>query len=283
MIELEKHKLYQRMDIDKVLSNIFSLYFKNFWVLVTSSFVAALLIQFAFFQLGFYNLTQLTDPEELLSMIMSMRKELLIGTLIYFLVYGVLISFLINYLLIRDSNSNIPVNIIFTESLKNYTIHIIFFYMLSIIMLVVGASIGLMLFVIGIVFVSLYLASVLIPCFTIIIAENKNAFEAIHRSFSLVHKDFWSTVASVITFVLIVIVISIILSALMAIPYVVMFFDKMIESGNLLRSLNLGNYDIGIWTVVLNSIVASLTYPIYAIFSLILYFKLRYKEENPVL
>ena len=283
MIELEKHKLYERMDTDKVLSNIFSLYFKNFWILVLSSFVAALLIQFAFFQLGFYNLTQLTDPEELLSTIMSMRKELLIGTLIYFLVYGVLISFLINYLLIRDSNSNMPVKTIFTESLKNHTIHIIFFYMLSIIMLVVGASIGLMLFVIGIVFVSLYLASVLIPCFTIIIAENKNAFEAIHRSFSLVHKDFWSTVVSVITFVLIVIVISIILSALMAIPYVVMFFDKIIESGNLLGSLNLANYDIGIWTVVLNSIVAALTYPIYAIFSLILYFKLRYKEENPVL
>jgi hypothetical protein len=40
------------------------------------------------------------------------------------------------------------------------------------------------------------------------------------------------------------------------------------------------NYDVGMWTVLLNSLVSALTYPFYAIFSVVLYFKLKYKEDQ---
>jgi len=59
-----------------------------------------------------------------------------------------------------------------------------------------------------------------------------------------------------------------------------MFFDNWSETGNIIESFKMQNYDVGMWTVVLNSLVSALTYPFYAIYSVVLYFKLKYKEDQ---
>ena len=97
---------------------------------------------------------------------------------------------------------------------------------------------------------------------------------------SLTHKDFWPTIGVFVLFILIMILISFIVSALIAIPFVIMFFGNLKETGSFLEALNFQTYDIGIWIVVVNSIVSALTYPLYAILSVVLYFKLKCTEDQ---
>lgn len=280
MIDIKQYGLFKPMESDTVISNVFNLYFKRFWVLFIASFIAALLIQFAFFQLGFFELSKITDPEELIHKMFGMRNEILIASLVYFCIYGLLLGFLINYLLTREINADVHLADVFSETLKRDAIHIVFFIILSLIIIILGAMIGIFVFIVG-VFISLfYLGTILVPGSTIIVAENKNAIEAIERTFKLVHKDFWSTIGAFVLFILIMILIAIILSAITAIPYLILFFDNWHESGSFWEIFNMQVYDIGMWSIVISSFVSAITYPLYAIFSVVIYFKLRFVEES---
>ncbi len=282
MIDLKQHSLFKPMEADSVISNIFNVYFKRFWVLFISSFVASFFIQATFYQLGFFELIKITDPEELIEMIVNLRKEILIGSIVYFILYGSLISFLINYLIKIELSPLLSLKDIFIETIKKYSIHVIFFFIISMIIVVVGSSIGLLVLIVGVFAALLYLGTVLIPGSTIVIAEDKNAIEAIGRSFNLVHKDFWSALGAFLLFILVIILTSIILSAVTVIPYIFAFFDNWHEATNFRDIFNMKTYDIGFWSVVLNSLVSAITYPLYAILSLALYFKLKFNEDKHI-
>jgi hypothetical protein len=71
-----------------------------------------------------------------------------------------------------------------------------------------------------------------------------------------------------------------VLSAIIAIPFVIMFLGNLNDTSSFLDAFNLNLYELGVWQVVLNSIVSALTFPLYAIFSLVLYFKLKYTEDQ---
>jgi len=156
----------------------------------------------------------------------------------------------------------------------------IFFLLLSGIIVTLGTVAGIFIFIIGFLIALAYLGTVLFPGAAIVVAEEKNALEAIRRAFVLVHKDFWPTLGAMVLFVIMMILISIVVSALMSVPFVIIFFDNWSETGNIFESFKMQNYDVGMWTVLLNSLVSALTYPFYAIFSVVLYFKLKYKEDQ---
>ncbi|MCD4832725.1 MAG: hypothetical protein K8R31_02945 [Bacteroidales bacterium] len=280
MIDIKQHSLYKPMEVDSVLSNIFNIYFKKFGVLFIYSFVAAFIIQMTFYKIGFLELTRLTDPEDLIKMIFEMRKEILIGSIIYFMIYGSLISFLVNYLIKSDIDPKIHIGDILGESVRKYSIHMIFFLILSVLILVVGIFIGVIALIIGSFLAMIYLGTVLTTGGTIIVVEEKNAIDVIGRTFILAHKDFWSALGSVVLFVLMMLLISIVISAIIAIPFAIMFFDNWHETGSIRDLFDTQIYDIGIWSVVLNSLVSAVTYPLYAILSVVLYFKLKYTEDQ---
>lgn len=280
MIDIKQHSLYKPMETDSVISNIFSVYFKRFWILFFSSFIAAFIIQMTFYQFGFHELAKLTNPEELINTIFNMRKEILIGSIVYFVIYGFLIGFVINFIIKIELDNDFKLKYVFTDAVKNHSVHVIFFFILSMLIIVVGSTIGLLVFIIGVFVAMLYLATVLAPGSAIIVAESKNAIEAIGRAFILTHKNFWSVLGAILLFVLILLLVSIIMSAIMAIPYIIIFFDNWREAENFRDIFNIQIYDIGIWSVVLNSIVSAITYPLYAILSVVLYFKLRFLEDK---
>ena len=280
MIDIKQHSLYKPMEVDSVLSNIFNIYFKKFGVLFIYSFVAAFIIQMTFYKIGFLELTRLTDPEDLIKMIFEMRKEILIGSIIYFMIYGSLISFLVNYLIKSDIDPKIHIGDILGESVRKYSIHMIFFLILSVLILVVGIFIGVIALIIGSFLAMIYLGTVLTTGGTIIVVEEKNAIDVIGRTFILAHKDFWSALGSVVLFMLMMLLISIVISAIIAIPFAIMFFDNWHETGSIRDLFDTQIYDIGIWSVVLNSLVSAVTYPLYAILSVVLYFKLKYTEDQ---
>ncbi len=280
MIDLKKHSLYKPMEADTILSHVFTIYKNKFIPLFLSGFIAFFIIQFLTYNLGITQIYTLSDTEEMmreLSGLMGKMGILLTGTVI---VYGLLNAFFVNLILKSDDEKKLASGELFMESLKKYFIHMIFFLLLSGFILALGTVAGIFIFIIGSFVAIAYLGTVLSPGAAIVIAEEKNALEAISRTFSLTHKNFWPALGATILFVLIMILVSIVVSALMSIPFVIIFFDNWKETGNLLESLKMQNYDIGIWTVFFNSLVSALTYPLYAIFSVVLYFKLKYREDQ---
>ncbi|MFC2152344.1 hypothetical protein ACFLSE_07435 [Bacteroidota bacterium] len=282
MIDLKQHSLYKAMEVDTVLSSVFNIYFKKFLTLFIYSFIAVFIIQIIFYQLGFWELYKisLSDPNEILQVYSKLMGKIGIVTVVSVIVYGFLNAFLVNYLIKSDIDPKIPVGDIFVESIKKYSIHMIFFLILSSLILIVGVFFGIIALIIGAFFAMIYLGTVLIPGGAILVAEEKNAIDTIGRTFILTHKDFWSVLGSLVLFLLIMILISIILAAIMAIPFVIMFFENWQESGSFQDLFNTQMYDIGIWSVVLNSLVSAVTYPLYAIISVVLYFKLKFVEDQ---
>ena len=56
MIDIKQHSLYKPMEVDSVLSNIFNIYLKKFFILFAYSFVAVFMIQMVLYYLGFWDL-----------------------------------------------------------------------------------------------------------------------------------------------------------------------------------------------------------------------------------
>lgn len=285
MIDIKQHSLYKPMEVDSVLSNIFNIYFKKFVVLFIYSFVAVFIIQMILYRLGFWDLYKMSmsDPNEILSVYSKLIRKIGIVSVASVIIYGFLNSFLVNYLIKSDLDSKVHIGDILGESIRKYSIHMIFFLILSVLILVAGIFIGVIALIIGSLFAMIYLGTVLMTGGAIIVAEEKNAIDTIGRTFTLTHKDFWSALGSVVLFVLVMILISIVLSAIIAIPFVIMFFDNWQETGNIRDLFNMQIYDLGIWSVVLNSLVSAVTYPLYAILSVVLYFKLKYTEDQKAL
>jgi hypothetical protein len=148
------------------------------------------------------------------------------------------------------------------------------------IILIVGIFLGVKALIIGSFIAMIYLGTVLVPGGTIIVVEDKNAFEAISRTFTLSHKDFWSTLGTVILYFLIMILISIVLNAIVAIPFIIKFVSNWQESQSFKDIFNVQAYDIGSWIVVVNAAVAAVTYPFFAILSVVLYIKLKFIEDK---
>ena len=279
-MELKKHSLYKEMEVDSVIVHIFTTYLKNFWKVFVFSFLGVFAIQFIFYYLGFHELAQISDPNDLVKAFLGLRKEFVVGSLSYVIIYGFMFSIIINYLLKSDLNKDIDIGALIVESFNKYAIHMIFFLILSLLIFIVGVFVGVLAFFIGIFIALFYLGTILMLGETIIVAEEKNAIESIARSFRLAHKDFWSALGSFVIFILIMILISLIMSALISIPLVIAFIDNVKESGSIWDAFNIQNYDIGIWSVVLNSIASAIIFPLYPILSVVLYFKLKYTEDK---
>ncbi|MBU8892503.1 MAG: hypothetical protein KOO66_06970 [Bacteroidales bacterium] len=279
MTDLTKHSLYKPLEVDSMLSAIFNIYLKKFLIMFVYSFVAVFMVQVIIYYLGFWDLYTVSDPDEMVRNFPEIFKKIGVISVSSVIIYGFLNAFLINFLIKSDLEPGINTGDLLAESFRKYSIHMIFFLILSAIILIAGIFIGLIAVIVGSLVAMAYLGTVMMSGGAVIVAEEKNAIETIGRIFSLTHKDFWSALGVVVLFVLIMLLISLVLSAIIAIPVVIMFFGNLNDSG-ILEALNLKMYDLGIWVVILNSIVSALTYPLYAILSVVLYFKLKYSEDH---
>jgi len=280
MDDFKKHSLYRPMEVEAIFSHVFTIYKNKFIPLFLSGFIAFFFIQFIIYNLGITQIYTIADPEEMMRELSGFMGVMSIVITVTVIIYGLLNAYFVNLILKNDGENKLTSGELFMESLKKYSIHMIFFLLLSGIIVTLGTLAGIFIFIIGFLIAFAYLGTVLFPGAAIVVAEEKNALEAISRTFSLVHKDFWSTLGAMVLFVIMMILISIVVSALMSIPFVIIFFDNWSETGNIFESFKMQNYDVGMWTVLLNSLVSALTYPFYAIFSVVLYFKLKYKEDQ---
>ena len=117
MIDIKQHSLYKPMEVDSVLSNIFNIYFKKFFVLFIYSLVAVFIIQMILYRLGFLDLYKMSmsDPNEILNVYSKLMRKIGIVSVSSVIIYGFLNSFLVNYLIKSDLDSKVHIGDILGE------------------------------------------------------------------------------------------------------------------------------------------------------------------------
>ena len=111
----------------------------------------------------------------------------------------------------------------------------------------------------------------------IMMVEGPDILKTIVRTFRLAHRNFWPNLGWVSVFLIIMIVISVIFSSIILIPF----------SGNFLKTImnpeagaEVINYTTNPLFIVLSALLGSLTMPLLPILACILYFNGRASEEE---
>jgi len=271
MEQFSSHPLYRRHTLDSAMSSLWNFYRNKFLVLFISSFVMSFIVQYISTTLDFSELTYMTDPYEMLEKV----KEFIWPMVIISLINLLFTTILHYYVIYNPVDSSVNIFVASYKSLRYflpYLIIIILFAFFGSFALVLG----LFALIIGIFFVALYLMTVYLFILPLLMVEGPNIGNAISRSFRLTHKGFWTNLGWVAVFVLILIVISIVLSMLIMIPFTGSIFKGITNPEEAVNALD---YIKNPFFLILGSLGNALYFPLLPIFAAILYFNGRAKED----
>jgi hypothetical protein len=272
MDHFSNHPLYRRHNMDSAMGSLWEFYKSRFIALFVISLGMSLVIQYASTMVDFKELTTVTDP----MVILGKMKDFLVPILIISLINLLFTNILQYYIIYNpiDSGTNFFVAVL--RSLRYFIP-----YLILMILLAFAGSIALVLgflaLVIGAFFAILYIMTLYLFVLPVMMAENTNIGETIGRTFKLVHKNFWVNVGWVAVFLIILIVISVIFSALILLPFTGDFIKTITnpESGAAMIEDTTSPVFL-----ILSALVSALTLPLMPIFATILYFNSRANEEQ---
>ena len=274
MEQFSSHPLYKKHTLDSAMSSLWDFYRKRFLVLFTASFVMSLLMQYFSTTIDFSSLTSLTDPYEML----AKMKEFIWPMVILSLVNLLFTTILQYYIIYCPVDSSVNIFNSLYKALKYFVP-----YLIIIVLFAFFGSfallLGLLALIIGIFFVALYLMTIYMFFLPLLMVEGNNIGHAITRSFRLAHKGFWTNLGWVAVFVLILIVLSLVLSMIIMIPFTGSIFKGIINPE---EAVNAIDYLKNPAYIILGSLVNALYFPLLPIFATILYFNSMTKEEEGV-
>ncbi|MFH0842858.1 MAG: hypothetical protein V1903_09585 [Bacteroidota bacterium] len=272
MESFTSHPLYRKHNLDSAMSSLWDFYRKRFLVLFTASFVMSLLMQYFSSSLDLSSLTSMTDPYEMLAEIKKFIWPMVIISVAN-LLFTTILQYYIIYSPVDDS-----VNI-FTSLYKSLRYFIP--YLILIVLFAFFGSfalfMGLLALIIGIFFVAIYLMTLYMFFLPLLMAEGNNIGHTITRSFRLTHKGFWTNIGWVAVFVLILIVLSLILSMIIMIPFTGSIFKGLTNPEEAVSAVNYIKNPV---YIILGSLANAIYFPLLPVFSAILYFNGRAKEEE---
>lgn len=272
MNQFRNHPLYRKHNIDSAMNSLWEFYKKNFLVLFIVSFIMSLVIQYIATLIDIKDLQSVTDP-----MVMLEKLKGYIWPMILVSLVSLLFSTILHYYIIFKPVEN--ENNIFVSAVRSLKYFIP--YLIIIILLAFAGSfaivLGLFVFIVGVFFSILYVLTIYLFILPTMMIEGPNISNTIGRTFKLAHRGFWSNIGWVAVFIIFMIVISVIFSAIVLLPF----------SGSFLRTLtnpenvtNMVNYAENPLYIALSALVNALTFPIMPIFACILYFNGRAGEEE---
>jgi hypothetical protein len=272
MDQFNNHPLYRKHNIDSAMNSLWDFYKKRFLTLFIASLVMSLVIQYASTLVNLKELSSITDPMIMLEKIKSLLVPILIISLI-----NLLFSTILQYYVIYNpiDNDNTIFNSI-VRSLKYFVP-----YLIMMVLLAFAGSIaivlGIFVLIVGAFFAMLYVVTIYFFILPILMIEGNNIGATITRTIKLTHRHFWTNIGWVAVFIIIMLVISVIFSGIILIPFSGNFIKTIIkpeEAGNLADVTNNPLF------IILSAVVSALTLPLMPIFSCILYFNGRANEEQ---
>ena len=272
MDQLRNHPLYQKHNIDSAMNSLWEFYKKNFLVLFVVSFVMSLAMQYLSTFVNMKDLQSVTDPMEIFEKLKGYIWPMILVSLVSLFFSTILHYYVIYYPIDRENN-------IITSAIKSLKYFVP--YLIIIILLAFAGSfaiaLGLLVFIIGVFFSALYVMTLYLFILPVLMIEGPNIGNAIKRVFKLAHRGIWSNISWVAVILVLMIVISVIFSGLILLPFSGSFFKTLANPENVTSLLD---YTKNPLYMVLSALANALTFPIMPIFACILYFNGKAGEEQ---
>lgn len=276
MDQFSSHPLYRKHNLDSVMTSLLSFYKNKFVALFILSFIMSLGIQLLSLTFDLQGLMNISSNPEDISLMFEKMKAM-IWLMVAMSLLGLLGTTILHYYVIYspvDSEATIFTSVY--KSLKYfipYLVILILFVFLGSIALVLG----LFALIIGIFFVMLYLMTLYFFILPILMVEGPNIGNAISRTFKLTHRRFWPNMGWVAVFIIIVMIISLILSGIVLLPFTGSFLKMLINPAEASKAMD---FMTNPFYVVLSALTNALYIPLVPIFAAILYFNGKAREED---
>ena len=272
MDQFSSHPLYRKHNIDSAMSSLWEFYKNRFLSLFIMSLVMSFAIQYASTFVNMKELTSITDPMLLLEKIKGLLLPILIISLIN-LLFSTILQYYIIYNPVSTGN-NIFISIV--KSLKYYIP-----YLIIMVLLAFAGSIaiilGVFVLIIGAFFAMLYVMTLYLFILPIMMVEGINIGSTISRTVALTHRNFWSNIGWVAVFIIIMLVISVIFSGIILVPFTGSFVKTIANPENAAKLIDVTSNPL---YIILSAMVSALILPLMPIFACILYFNARAGEEQ---
>jgi hypothetical protein len=264
MENLSNHPLYRSHNIDSVMSSLWEFYKKNFLVLFISSLIVSIGTQLISTQINLGDMTSVTDPMQLLEKYKRMMVPFLEMAAIS-LLFNVILQYYIMYNPLEAHPSIFKAAYKSLKYLPAYIIILILFMFMA----VVALLIGIVILIVGMFFAAFWLAMVFMFILPVLMAEGTNIGHCISRTFALSHRRFWSNMGWVALLILVIMVVSIIMSGLIMIPFTGSFLKGLSHPENISNMMDFTSNPV---YILLSAILSAIIVPLMPIFSAILYF-----------
>jgi hypothetical protein len=271
MDQFSSHPLYRKHNIDSVLSSLWDFYKKNFLALFIISLIMSAATQYASSMVNMKELSTITDPMLLLEKIKGFIVPILIISLISLLSTTILHY----YIIFNPLNKENTVLMSVVKSLKYFIPYLIIMILLAFAG-TIAIVLGIFVLVIGAFFAMLYVVTLYLFILPVMMAEDVNIGSTISRTIKLTHKNFWSNIGWVAIFIIIMLVISVILSGMILIPFTGSFIKTIVSPAE----TNLTDVTTKPLFIALSALIGALTLPLMPIFACILYFNGKAGEEQ---
>ena len=271
MNNYQNHPLAGAVDLDTAFNKMWFFYKKYFLGLYIISVISALLtslftsgIDLASFQ------EASTDPELVLEKMKEMAGPYAL-MMLFSLIFGVVLH---AWVLEKPSGEQGFISSLTKKALTSlvpYLAAVIILLILTVLL----TSLGLVVLVLPGLFAIFYMVTVILFAMPVTMIETRNPIEAVSRSFRLTHKNFWANMGWVIVVLLILIVASMLIGALVMLPFTGSFISSIANPEEASSLLDMHRNPL---FIILNALLSGLVTPVMPILAFLLYFRNRGDE-----
>ena len=272
MDQIKEHPLYRKHNIDSAMNALWDFYKSRFVPLFLISLVMSLIQQYATLFINFKDLQATNDLELILEKFRAMLVPLLILSVVSLLFTTILHYYILHKPIYKECN----ILVCILRSMKYFVPYLI----ILIIMAFVGSIVillGLLVLIVGVFFSALYLTMIYLFILPVMMVEDTNIGNSIARTLKFSHSNFWQNMGWTAVFVILLVIISIILSGIVLIPFAGSFIKTMANPQDISTITDIAKDPV---FLLLSSAVNALTLPLIPIFAYILYFNGKAREED---
>jgi hypothetical protein len=253
------------------MNSIWEFYKNHFLTLFVVSFGMALVLQYLASMINMKEIETITDPMQML----EKMKDFLVPILLISLANLLFATILQHYILYNPVDKRNTLLSSFIKALK-YFIPYLIIMILLVFFGSVAILLGLIAFVIGAFFAGLYVMMLYFFILPILMIEGINIGRTIGRAFTLAHSNFWTNIGWVAVFMILMIVISVIFSAILMLPFAGDFLKLIADPESAVKT----DYTTNPLYIILSALLNAFTFPLMPIFSSLLYMNAKAGEDE---
>jgi hypothetical protein len=277
MLQITDHPLYKKHNIDSAMNSFWEFYKGRFIPLFLTSFAMSLIIQYG------SSLINLKDFEKIgsinsaqdLTALLEKAKTFIVPLLVLGVVSLFFSNILHYYILLKPLDSSKSIFVSIVESLKYFVPYLVILIILAFIGSFAIIA-GFFVFIVGVIFSIVYLMMISFFILPVMMTEGINIGNVIVRTARLSHRNFWNNIGWTSVFMILFIVVSLILSSLVMLPFAGSFLMTLVNPSEVEPILNITSNPFYIF---LSAAGNAITLPFIPIFGFLLYFNGRARDE----